>query len=267
MDPLISLAVKAARLAGSLMIRHHDRLEQIAVEKKGRRNFVSEIDRLAEEEIIATIRQKYPNHSILAEESGADRGASRSENEELEWIIDPLDGTTNFLHGDPHFAVSIGIRKGERLEHAVIYDPLRDELFVATRNQGAQLNSRRIRVSRKGSLNASLIGTGFSIHNLTKTDQVIRVMRSLLPKVSNLKVSGSAALDLAYVACGRLDGYWEQGIHAWDMAAGSLLVRESGGLVADFLGGQDFLERGDIVAANSRLFNELLITVKTRYNM
>ncbi len=138
-------------------------------------------------------------------------------------------------------------------------------MFTASRNQGAQLNARRIRVSGKGSLNESLLGTGFSVRNLQKTDNVLRVMRALLPKVSNLKVSGSAALDLAYVACGRLDGYWEQGINAWDMAAGCLLVREAGGLVADFSGGQDFLERGDVVAANPRLFNELLTIVKSRF--
>lgn len=265
MDPIVNIGIKAARRAGSLMIRYQDRLEQVSVEKKGRRDFVSEIDRLAEEEIIAIIRQRYPGHRILAEESGSNDGESQPGNDVPEWIIDPLDGTTNFLHTDPHFAVSIGVRTGGILEHAVIYDPLRDELFTASRNQGAQLNSRRIRVSGKGSLNESLLGTGFSVRNLYRTDNVLRVMRALLPKVSNLKVSGSAALDLAYVACGRLDGYWEQGINAWDMAAGCLLVREAGGLVADFSGGQDFLERGDVVAANQRLFNELLTIVKSRF--
>ncbi len=248
------------------MIRYQDRLEQVSVKKKGRRDFVSEIDRLAEEEIIAIIRQRYPSHRILAEESGANGGEPHSGSDMPEWIIDPLDGTTNFLHTDPHFAVSIGVRTKGTLEHAVIFDPLRDELFTASRNEGAQLNSRRIRVSGKGSLNESLLGAGFSIRNLHKTDNVLRVMRALLPKVSNLKISGSAALDLAYVACGRLDGFWEQGIDAWDMAAGSLLVREAGGLVADFSGGQEYLERGDIVAANQRLFNELLTVVKSRFD-
>ncbi len=270
MDPIINIGIKAARRAGSLMVRYVDRLEQVSVEKKGRRDFVSEIDRMAEEEIIETIRQAYPGHRILAEESGAqdpgvtNDGTSRPGGD-VEWIIDPLDGTTNFLHGHPHFAVSIGIRKGNAMEHGIIFDPLRDELFTASRNQGAQLNSRRIRVSGKSSLNEALLGTGFSVRNLQVIDGVMRVMRGVLPKVSNLKISGSAALDLAYVACGRLDGFWEQGIRAWDMAAGSLLVREAGGLVADFTGGQDHLERGDIVAANQRLFNELLTVVKTRF--
>lgn len=266
MDPIVNTGIKAARRAGSLMIRYLDRLEQVQVEKKGRRDFVSEIDRLAEEEIIAIIRQGYPGHRILAEESGVNPGRDHTDDNVPEWIVDPLDGTTNFLHADPHFAVSIGVRKGGNLEHAIIYDPLRDELFTASRNQGAQLNSRRIRVSGKGNLNESLLGTGFSVRNLEKVDNVMRVMRGLLPRVSNLKISGSAALDLAYVACGRLDGYWEQGINAWDMAAGSLLVREAGGLVADFSGGQDFLERGDVVAANPRLFNELLTVVRTRFD-
>lgn len=248
------------------MLRYQDRLEQVSVEKKGRRDFVSEIDRMAEEDIIDTIRYSYPGHRILAEESGASNGDAAAEGDDWEWIIDPLDGTTNFLHTDPHFAVSIAARKGTTLQHAVIYDPMREELFTASRGQGAQLNSRRIRVSGKGSLIESLIATGFSVRDLQKLDDVMRVMRGLLPKVSNLKISGSAALDLAYVASGRLDGFWEQGIKAWDIAAGSLLVREAGGLVSDFSGGQDYLDRGDVVAANQRLFNELLTVVKTRFN-
>ena len=266
MDPIVNIGIKAARRAGSLMVRYADRLEQVSVEKKGRRDFVSEIDRMAEEEIIQVIRDSYPAHRILAEESGSDDPPGESAGADVEWIIDPLDGTTNYLHGDPHFAISIGIRKSGNMEHGIIFDPLRDELFTASRNRGAQLNSRRIRVSGKASLTEALVGSGFSIRNLHAVDGVMRVMRGVLPKVSNLKISGSAALDLAYVACGRLDGYWEQGIRAWDMAAGSLLVREAGGLVADFEGGQDFLDKGNIVAANQRMFNELLTLVKTRFH-
>jgi myo-inositol-1(or 4)-monophosphatase len=266
MDPIVKLGVKAARRAGSLMVRYIDRLERVSVEKKGRRDFVSEIDRMVEEEIIQTIRDSYPNHRIIAEESGVSEPGEATDDEEIDWIIDPLDGTTNYLHGDPHFAISIGVRKSGAMVHGIIFDPLRDELFTATRSQGAQLNSRRIRVSGKGSLNEALVGTGFSIQDLRAVDGVMRVMRGMLPKVSNLKISGSAALDLAYVASGRLDGYWEQGIKPWDMAAGSLLVREAGGLVADFGGGQDFLETGSIVAANPRMFNELLTLVKTRFS-
>ncbi len=248
------------------MIRYLDRLDQVRVQKKGRRDFVSEIDRMAEGEIITTIHEKYPHHHILAEESGTTHSRDSTHDTDMEWIIDPLDGTINFLHGDPHFAVSIAVRKSKNLEHAVIYDPLRDELFTGSRGQGAQLNTRRIRVSGKTILDESLIGSGFSIRSPKNSDPVIQVMRSLIPKVSNLKVSGSAVLDLAYVACARLDGYWEPGIRPWDMAAGSLLVREAGGLVADFHGEQDFLQRGNVVAANPHLFHELLTMVKTGFD-
>ena len=262
MDPLINVGVKAARRAGSFIVRYVDRLEQVSVEKKGRRDFVSEIDRMAEQDIIETIRHAYPDHGILAEESGSDHGGDSTD--APEWIIDPLDGTTNFLHGHPHFCVSIGIRRKGVMEHAVVFDPLREELFTASRSAGAQLNSRRIRVSGKSGLNESLVASGFPLREIDKLDTSMRIMRAVLPKVSDVKVSGSAALDLAYVACGRVDGYWEAGLKPWDMAAGSLLVREAGGLVADFDGNQDFLENGCIVAANQRMFNELMTTVKKR---
>ncbi len=264
MDPLVNIGIKAARRAGSFIVRYLDRLEQVAVEKKGRRDFVSEIDRMAEQDIIDTIHHAYPDHSILAEESGTRSGTSDNPESELEWIIDPLDGTTNFLHGHPHFCVSLGIRKSGVMQHAIIFDPLREELFTATRGKGAQLNSRRIRTSGKSSLDESLVATGFPLRDMSKLDSSMKILRAVLPKASDIKVSGSAALDLAYVACGRLDGYWETGIQAWDMAAGSLLVREAGGLTADFAGGQSFLETGDIVAANQPMFNELMSIVKSR---
>jgi len=261
MDPIVNIGIKAARRAGQFIVRYLDRLEQVSVEKKGRRDFVSEIDRMAEQDIIDTIHHAYPSHSILAEESGSTEGETK---EEFEWVIDPLDGTTNFLHGHPHFCVSLGVRKNGVVHHAIIFDPLRDELFTATRSKGAQLNGRRMRTSGKSSLDEALVASGFPLRDLTKLDPSMRILRAVLPKVSDVKVSGSAALDLAYVACGRLDGYWESGLKAWDMAAGSLLVREAGGLTADYQGEQNFLDSGDIVAANQPMFNELMSIVKSR---
>lgn len=264
MNPIINVGIKAARRAGSLIIRYIDRLEQLAVEKKGRRDFVSELDRMAEEEIIDTIHYLYPNHRILAEESGDKFSSVGADEDEYEWVIDPLDGTTNFLHRHPHFCVSIGVRRKGVMQHGIIFDPLRDELFTASKEQGAQLDGRRIRVSGKATLNESMLGAGFPLRDIELLDDTMKVIRGVLPKVSDLKVSGSAALDLAYVASGRLDGYFESGLKEWDCAAGSLLVREAGGLVADFRGGQEYLSSGNIVAANQRLFNELMGLVKSR---
>ena len=264
MDPLVNVGIKAVRRAGSLMVRYLDRLEQLSVEKKGRRDFVSEIDRTAEEQIIETIHEMYPTHRILAEESGNSQSSKGASDDEFEWIIDPLDGTTNYLHGHPQFCISLGIRRKGVMQHAVIFDPLRDEIFTATRNKGAQLDNKRIRVSGKGAMNEALIATGFPLRTMVGIDTSMKVLRSILPKVSDVKMNGSAALDLAYVACGRIDGYWEPGLQPWDIAAGSLLVREAGGLVSDFNGNQEFMESGNIVAANQRMFNELLATVKSK---
>ena len=265
MNPIVNVGIKAARRAGSIIVRYLDRLDQLSVEKKGRHDFVSQVDRMAEEDIIDTIHYLYPNHKILAEESGKKLSPKQIDSsEDVEWIIDPLDGTTNYLHGHPHFCVSIAARVNGRVEHAIIFDPLRDEIFTATRGQGAQLNNRRIRVSRQGRLDMCLIGTGYPTRNMTHYDAWMLCLRSLLPRVTNIRYSGSAALDLAYVAAGRTDGYWEPGLEIWDIAAGSLLVREAGGLVSDFQGQQNFLESGHIVAGNARVFNELLATVKSK---
>jgi len=264
MNPIINVGIKAARRAGSLIVRYIDRLEQLNVEKKGRRDFVSELDRMAEEEIVDTIHYLFPNHRILAEESGDRLSSVGAAEDEYEWVIDPLDGTTNFLHRHPHFCVSIGVRKNGVMQHGIVFDPLRQELFTASRDQGAQLDDRRIRVSGKPSLNEAMLGSGFPLREIELLDDTMKIIRGVLPKVSDLKVSGSAALDLAYVACGRLDGYFEAGLKSWDCAAGSLLVREAGGLVADYQGGQEYLENGSVVAANKRIFNELMNLVKSR---
>ncbi len=266
MDPILNVAVKAARRAGRIILRYLDRLDRVSVEQKGRNDFVSEVDRMAEEDIIETIHFLYPNHAIVAEESGGelsgdsgDSGNSGDSNhKEFEWIIDPLDGTANYLHGHPQFAVSIAVRQNGRLAHGVVFDPLRDEMYTASRGQGAQLNNRRIRVTYQDKLERSLLATGFPYKHRADFEPWMRDFQTLLPKVADVRRCGSAALDLAYVACGRLDGYWEPGLEPWDIAAGSLLVREAGGLVADFQGKQDFLKTGQVIAANRMIFNELM---------
>ncbi len=266
MNPMINIGVKAARRAGSIIVRHLDRLDQLSVDKKGRNDFVSQVDRMAEEDIIHTIHYLYPNHRIIAEESGQAHSPNSGHQGmgEYEWIIDPLDGTTNFLHGHPNFAVSLGIRYKGRIEHGIIFDPLRDEIFTATRGQGAQLNNRRIRVSGQRSLERCLITSGYPTRSMENFDHWIKCFRSLLPRVNNILHSGCAALDLAYVACGRIDGYWEPGLKIWDIAAGSLMVREAKGLVADFSGDQNFLENGNIIATNQGVFSPLLALIKTK---
>ena len=273
MSPILNVGIKAARRAGSIILRYLDRLDQLSVEKKGRNDFVSEVDRMAEEDIIDTIHYLYPHHQILAEESGQQhspdkdhlpKGKNNLDDQDVEWIIDPLDGTTNYLHGHPHFCVSLAARIKGRIEYGIIFDPLRDEIFTASRGQGAQLNNRRIRVSGQGRFEQSLIATGYPTRNMAYYDAWMNSFRAILPKVSNIRYSGSAALDLAYVASGRVDGYFEPGLAIWDIAAGALMVREAGGLVADFKGDQDFLNSGHIVAGNHRLFNHLMSVVKNR---
>lgn len=252
MHPMLNIAVKAARRAGGIILRYIDHLERLAIETKGRNDFVSEVDREAEAEIVRIILAAYPNHGILAEESGRQRG------DEYQWVIDPLDGTTNYLHGYPHFAVSIGLMHRDRLQQAVVFDPLRNELFTATRGQGAQFNERRMRVSRVSSLKFALLGTGFPFRAEQHLEVWINTFRTLLTQASGVRRAGSAALDLAHVACGRLDGFWEIGLSSWDIAAGALLIEEAGGLISDFAGGQEFLQTGNVVAGNPQVYAKIL---------
>lgn len=259
MHPLLTTAVKAARRAGHIIVRHLDRLDRIEVQTKGRNDFVSDVDHLAEDEIVQVIRATYPGHSILAEESGQQRGT-----EDYEWIIDPLDGTTNFLHGHPQFSVSIAVRHRGHIEHGVVFDPLRNELFTGSRGNGAHLNDRRIRVSEVHRLRDSLLGTGFPYTTLKQLDAWMATFHSLLTRTSGIRRAGSAALDLAYVATGRFDGFWEMNLHEWDIAAGCLLVEEAGGLVGDLSGGQEHLASGNILAANAALFGEMLKIIRAR---
>lgn len=252
MHPMLNTAIKAARQAGNVILRYSDKLDRLAVETKGRNDFVSEVDRDAEAEIIYVIRKAYPDHAILAEESGRYDGSS------YQWVIDPLDGTTNFLHGYPQYAVSIALLDKGKLDQAVVYDPLRNELFTASRGAGAQLNDRRIRVSRVTRMSDALLGTGFPFKQFDNLETWINSFRTLLPLTSGVRRAGSAALDLVHVACGRLDGFWEIGLKPWDIAAGALIIEEAGGIVSDFVGGRNYLESGNIVAGTPRIHGDIL---------
>lgn len=251
MHPFVNIAVRAARKAGDIILRNLDRAPQLDVSSKSRNDFVSEVDRRCESAIIDTIRTAYPGHAILAEESGRHDGA------EFEWVIDPLDGTTNFLRGFPQFAVSIGCKHKGELAHGVVYDPLKQELFTASRGGGAVLNDRKIRVSKQRALEGALIGTGFPFRETSNIDRYMTGLKELMMTTAGIRRAGAASLDLAYVACGRLDGFWEYGLKEWDMAAGALLIIEAGGMVGEPNGGDGYLQSGNILAATPRVFPEL----------
>ncbi len=256
MHPMLNIAIKAARRAGDIMLRYSDRLDRINIEAKGPADFVSEVDRMAESEIVHILQSAYPDHAILAEESG-----EQGDNE-YQWVIDPLDGTTNYLHGFPHYSVSIALMHKGIPDQGVIFDPVRNELFTASRGNGASLNNRRIRVSNVNRMQNALIGTGFPFKAIQRVDEWIEVFRAVLPRTSGIRRAGSAALDLAHVAAGRFDGFWEMDLSIWDIAAGCLLVQEAGGLIADFDGEQQHLRSGNLVAANPNIFPELMDIVK-----
>jgi len=252
MDPMLNTAVKAARRAGTIINRASQNLDILAVTEKTANDYVSEVDRAAEQSIVRALLEAYPSHSVLAEESGA-TGTS-----EFQWIIDPLDGTTNFLHGFPQYAVSIALSHKGVLSQAVIYDPVHNDLFTATRGRGAYLNDKRLRISKRTNLQKSLIGTGFPFREFSHFDSYLAIFRDLTQKTSGLRRAGAATLDLAYVAAGRLDGFWEFGLSPWDMAAGSLLITEAGGLVGDLEGNGGYMESGNIVAGNPKIFSQLV---------
>ena len=261
MHPMLNIAVKAARRAGNIISRATRNLDIVAVREKAANDFVSEVDREAEQAIIRTLREAYPSHAFLAEESGASSPAANSDHL---WIIDPLDGTTNFLHGFPQYCVSIALKHKGVLQQAVVYDPNRNELFTATRGAGAFLNDRRIRVSGVDKFEDALIGTGFPFRDFAHFDEYLRMFGEITRRVAGVRRPGAAALDLAWVAAGRLDGFWEMGLSPWDMAGGALLVREAGGLVGDLEGAEGFLDSGRIVAANAKVFAPLLQALATR---
>ena len=234
------------------MIRQWNQLESLKVIEKSPNEFVTQVDQAAEAAIIEVIRDHYPEHAILAEESGA------TGDHEYQWIIDPLDGTTNYVHGFPQFAVSIGVaRKGE-VEHGVVYDPLRQEIFTASRGQGAQLDGRRIRVSKRTTLQQSLVATGFPYRaNLVHLERYLNMLRAVMLESAGVRRPGSAALDLCYVASGRVDAFFELGLSKWDIAAGALIIREAGGRISNFQGNDGYLESGNVVAGNPKTYAAL----------
>ena len=252
MQPLLNIAVRAARRAGDLIVRNVDRVPSLGVRTKSRNDFVTEIDQLAERDIVETIRRTHPDHGFLGEEGG------RSGGDEFVWIIDPLDGTTNFLHGFPTFAVSLACEHRGRLEHGVVYDPMRQELFTASRGDGAQLDGRRIRVSRQVELEGSLIGTGFPYRaNARWIDEYLAMLKAIMQQAAGIRRPGAAALDLAYVAAGRIDGFWEIGLNAWDTAAGTLLITEAGGRIGTLSGGE-YRQRGNVIAGTPKVYEAMV---------
>ena len=258
MHPMLTTAVKAARRAGNVITRGARDLDLLTETANGPKDFVSEVDRAAEAAIVETIHSVYPEHAILAEE-GTGRG--RNPDAEHLWIIDPLDGTTNFLHGFPQYCVSIALAHKGVVTQGVIFDPIRNDLFTATRGRGAFLNDRRIRVSRRAHLRDCLIGTGFPFRDGSYLDTYLQMMKVMIQQTAGLRRPGAAALDLAYVAAGFYDGFFEIGLNAWDVAAGSLLVLEAGGLIGDFAGEGDYLHGGQVIAATPKVFAEIVQTL------
>lgn len=263
MHPALNIAVKAARRAGQIINRASNDLDLIQVTTKQPNDFVTEVDKKAEAIIIETLSDAYPEYSILAEESGSSAGKGGGDSE-YQWIIDPLDGTTNFIHGMPQYAVSIALAKAGVIEQAVIFDPNRNELFTASKGGGAFLNERRIRVSRRNKLQDSLIGTGFPYRMFDHIDTYLAIFKELAQKTAGQRRPGAASLDLAYVACGRFDGFWEFGLSPWDMAAGALLISEAGGLVSDMRGEASYLETGNLIAGTPKVFAPLLNLIQDK---
>ncbi|MDR5750369.1 MULTISPECIES: inositol monophosphatase family protein [Caballeronia] len=253
MHPMLNIAVKAARRAGQIINRASLDLDRVQVSKKQHNDFVTEVDKASEAAIIETLHTAYPDHSILAEESGKDDRES-----EFQWIIDPLDGTTNFIHGFQYYCVSIALAHKGIVTQAVVYDPTRNDLFTASRGRGAYLNERRIRVGKLDRLADALIGTGFPFRDGAGLDAYARLFSEMTLSCAGLRRPGAAALDLANVAAGRLDGFFEQGIHAWDVAAGSLIVTEAGGLVGNYTGESNFLHENEIVAGNPKVYAQMI---------
>jgi myo-inositol-1(or 4)-monophosphatase len=262
MQPLLNIAVRAARRAGEVITRGMNRVHRLDIRAKGQNDFVTEIDMQAEREIIDIVRKHYPDHAFLAEESGHSGGGQSGADAEFVWVIDPLDGTTNFMHGFPQFAVSIGVQRRGRMEHGVVYDPLRQELFTTSRGEGAQLDGKRIRVSGHTGLERALIGTGFPYRsNLHWLDNYMSMFKAVTMQTSGIRRPGAAALDLAYVAAGRLDAFWELGLSPWDTAAGTLLITEAGGMVGT-VKGDEYKQQGHIVAGTPKVYAALLEAIR-----
>lgn len=253
MHPMLNIAVRAARTAGNIITRGFENREDLSIDVKGANDFVTKIDQEAESAIISKIQQSYPDHSFLCEESGEIVNSP-----DYQWIIDPLDGTTNFIQGIPHFAVSIALKIKGKLEIAVVFDPIRGDLFTATKGQGAQLNGFRIRCGKRKDLNETIIATAFPFRDKARMPAYMSKFTPILLQAGDIRRSGSAALDLAYTASGKYDGYFEANLKPWDIAAGILLVKESGGMVTDFTGGEQAYEKGDVVSGNPKVVMHLV---------
>ncbi|EKE85242.1 inositol-1-monophosphatase [Idiomarina xiamenensis] len=258
MHPMLNIAVRAARAAGKILVKNFEQGQDLKATQKSPNDWVTELDKAAEDIIIATIKKSYPKHGFVAEESGVHSG----EENDYQWVIDPLDGTTNYLRGIPHFCISIALMHKGATQQAVVYDPLREELFTASRGAGAQLNGRRLRVTALPDLNGALLATGFPFRAKHRMPEYQAIFSQLFEFCADMRRAGAAALDLAYVASGRLDAYWEMGLKPWDTAAGDLLVREAGGIVTDFAGGHNYLESGNVVAGAPKVMKQLLAEIR-----
>ncbi|MDP2149423.1 MAG: inositol-1-monophosphatase [Parvibaculum sp.] len=266
MQPMLNMALRAARAAGDLIRQSAEKVDLVDVEAKGINDYVTKVDRAAERAIMDVLQKTYPTHGFLGEETGLRDG--KGEGADWLWIIDPLDGTTNFIHGFPQFAVSIAVQHKGVTEHAVVLDPMRREEFTGSRGRGAAMNGRRLRVTSRKNLEGALIGTGFPFRpdQHSNMDNYLGMFRDVAMQTAGMRRAGAAALDLAYVAAGRLDGFFEFGLQPWDVAAGDLLIREAGGLVSDFAGGHGYLESGNVVAGNPKLLKSLLTTLAPHLN-
>lgn len=255
MHPILNIAVKAARRAAGIINRASLDIDKLTVAVKQQSDFVTEVDKAAENAIIEVLQEAYPSYGILAEESG---NAGTAPDAEYQWIIDPLDGTTNFIHGFPQYAISIGLAHKGIMVHGLVFDPNRNELFTASKGGGAFMNEKRIRVSKRVRLDQALIGTGFPYRVFDHVDSYLAIFKEVAQKTAGMRRPGAATLDLAWVACGRMDGFWELGLSPWDMAAGSLLVSEAGGLVGDLSGESAYMTTGNLVGGNPKVFSQLL---------
>jgi myo-inositol-1(or 4)-monophosphatase len=263
MHPTLNIAVKAARRAGQIINRASLDIDSLNVGVKQQSDYVTEVDRAAEAAIITVLQDAYPAYGILAEESGL---AGTDAKAEFQWIIDPLDGTTNFIHGVPQYAISIGLAKQGVVQQGVVYDPNRNEIFTASKGGGAFLNGKRIRVAKRTRLDETLIGTGFPYRMFDHIDAYLAIFRDLAQKTAGMRRPGAASLDLAWVACGRMDGFWELGLSPWDMAAGSLLISEAGGMVSDLSGESNYMQTGNIIGGNPKIFGQLLQVIAPHLN-
>ncbi len=260
MHPMLNIAVRAARAAGKILVKQFDQGQPIDAVSKGPNDWVSEMDKAAEQAIITTIRKSYPEHGIIAEESGQQQGSDN----DFQWVIDPLDGTTNYLRGIPHFCISIALLHKGSVQQGVVYDPIREELFSASRGAGAQLNGRRLRIDPKVELKGALLATGFPFKYKHKLPEYQQMFNNLFEHCADMRRPGAAALDLAYVAAGRFDGFFEMGLKPWDMLAGELMIREAGGIICDFSGGHNYVQSGNVVAGAPKVLKQMLPVMRKK---